>query len=150
VSNFFVDSSALAKRYLSETGSTWVISWIEPAADNVVIVAELALVEIQSLLARHVRGGSLNITAADALRTDFLIHYRDDYLAILLETSIIQTAGHLVNQYKLRSLDAVQLASASHAVQILGEPMTFVSADSNLLAAAIAEGFAVDNPNAHP
>jgi predicted nucleic acid-binding protein len=79
VSNFFVDSSAIAKRYLIEIGSTWVISWIEPATRNVIIISELALTEVQSLLARRVREGTLSTTAANALRNDFLIHYRDDY-----------------------------------------------------------------------
>jgi uncharacterized protein len=150
VSNFFVDSSALAKRYLTETGSAWVISWIEPSAGNVIIISELALTEVQSLLARHVRHGTLSLAGATALRNDFLIHFRDDYLVVSVETPIFQAGGHLVNKHKLRTLDATQLASAIHALSILVEPMTFVSADLNLLAAATAEGFPIDDPHTHP
>ncbi|MFN8376018.1 MAG: type II toxin-antitoxin system VapC family toxin [Anaerolineae bacterium] len=84
------------------------------------------------------------------MRIDFLLHYQDDYLVVPVETPIFQAAGNLVNQHKLRTLDAIQLASAIHTQQILGEPMTFVSADVNLLAAAAAEGFPTDNPHAHP
>lgn len=150
MSTFFVDSSALAKRYLKETGSTWVLNWIEPTAGNVIIISELAFVELQSLLARRVRENTLTHLSANALLTDFLIHYRDDYLVVLVDTPIMQAAGHLVHRHKLRTLDAVQLASALHALNLLAEPMTFVSADTNLLAAASAEGFLVDNPHAHP
>lgn len=150
VTNYFVDSSAVAKRYLNEIGSKWVLSWIEPAAGHVVMLSELALVEIQSLLARRVREGSLSPNDASKLRNDFLIHYQDDYLVVHLETSIAQLAGQLVNKYKLRSLDAIQLASAIHAVNILSEPTIFITSDLNLLQAAKAEGFSADDPNQHP
>ena len=71
MSTFFVDSSALAKRYLTEVGSNWVIQWIEPAAGNVVIVSELALAEMQSLLARREREGAITTANSNALRSDF-------------------------------------------------------------------------------
>lgn len=145
-----MDSSALAKRYLKEIGSTWILNWIEPTAGNVIVISELAFVEIQSLLARHVREGTLTPTDANTLLSDFLIHYRDDYLVGLIDTGVVQLAGQLVHQHKLRTLDAIQLASASHTANILSEPMTFVSADNNLLTAASAQGFRVDNPHTHP
>jgi uncharacterized protein len=150
VTTFFVDSSALAKRYLTEIGSKWVLSWVEPGAGHVILVSELALVEIQSLLARRVREGTVQQPAAQQLRNDFLLHYRDDYLVMYLDTNILQSAGHLVNQHKLRTLDAIQLASAIQAMRILAEPMIFISSDVNLLNAASAEGFATDDPHNHP
>lgn len=150
MTNYFVDSSAVAKRYLNEIGSKWILSWIEPSAGHVIMLSELGLIEIQSLLARRVREGSLSFTDASKLRNDFLIHYRDDYLVIHLDTVIAQLAGLLVNKQKLRSLDAIQLASAIHAVNILSEPIIFVTGDLNLLQVANAEGFATDDPNQHP
>lgn len=150
VTNFFVDSSAVAKRYLKEIGSSWVLSWIEPSASHVIILSELALIEVQSLLARRVRDGNLVSSDATLLRGDFLLHYRDDYLIVPLETLIAQMAGQLVNKHKLRSLDAIQLASAIHAANILAEPILFITSDSNLIQAASAEGFTCDNPNHYP
>jgi hypothetical protein len=47
-------------------------------------------------------------------------------------------------------LDAIQLACAIQAQKLLMVKMTFVSADNNLLSAALSEGFATDNPNLHP
>jgi hypothetical protein len=43
-----------------------------------------------------------------------------------------------------------ELASALFVTALLGEPMTFICADADLLSAAAAEGFAPDNPNMHP
>ena len=82
MSAFFVDTSALAKRYLAETGSAWVRSWILPRTGNVTIIT--------------------------------------------------------------------RLASALQAMRTLSISLTFVTADTRLLAAASAEGLAVDDPNAHP
>ena len=57
---------------------------------------------------------------------------------------------NLVTQYPLRTLDAIQLASAKQTLTMLNEQITFVSADSNLLVVAATEGFKIDNPNLHP
>ncbi len=150
MSSFFVDTSALAKRYLAEVGSMWTLSWIEPAAGNVTFVSELAVVEMRSLLERRVREKALALAGAAVLKADFLLHYSKQYLPVLLDTNIIQAAGRLTDTHPLRALDAIQIASALHAVNLLGEPMTFVSADKNLLTAASAEGFTTDNPLMHP
>lgn len=57
-------------------------------------------------------------------------------------------------KHALRGYDAVQLASALEMVTLrsaLGlAGLTFVSADGDLNAAAMAEGLNVDDPNAHP
>ena len=64
--------------------------------------------------------------------------------------TVLEAARFLVGRHPLPTLDALQLASAQRAVSLLGEPITFVSSDRNLLNAAAAEGFAVDDPLRHP
>jgi predicted nucleic acid-binding protein len=147
---YFVDSSALAKRYIKETGSSWILSWIEPDAGNIVIISELALVEIRSLLMRRVREGAYTLTDANALYADFRIHYREDYLVIPVDNERLESAETLLTKHKLRTLDAIQLACALHASNILGESLRFVSGDFNLNTAAVSEGFEIENPNQHP
>lgn len=150
VSYFFVDTSALAKRYVIEVGSAWVLTWIEPVAGNAILIAELTLVEMRSMLARRVKAKTLSPNAAKQLRSDFLIHARDEYLIIPIGTGIVSGAEALVDRHGLRTLDALQLASALHAGVLLNDPITFVGADAALLTAAQAEGLSTDNPNAHP
>ncbi len=150
MSTFYVDTSALAKRYLKETGSAWVLSWIEPPFGNIIVVAELASVEMFSLMTRRQREGTLSPANAKTLEADFLLHNQKEYLVVPLESAILVQARALINKHPLRALDAIQLASALQAVALLNERITFVSADNNLLTAASAEGFAVDNPLTHP
>ena len=38
---YFVDSSALVKRYIGETGSTWVLGLFDSALNNEVFVAAI-------------------------------------------------------------------------------------------------------------
>ena len=39
---YFIDSSALVKRYISETGSTWVLNLFDPGLNNQVLIAAIA------------------------------------------------------------------------------------------------------------
>ena len=67
--------------------------------------------------------------------------------------SVEPMAMSLAEAHRLRGYDAVQLAAALQvlvACSALGAPLTFVSADANLNAAAAAEGLTVDNPVLHP
>jgi len=150
MSTIFVDTSALGRRYLTEIGTKWTLSWIEPPAGNVIIIAELASVELASTLARLQREGKLAATNAATLYADFVLHETREYLVVPIEKSIFQQAVRLVQKHPLRTLDALQLACALKAVALLNEPMTFVSGDNCLLAAAAAEGFITDNPLLHP
>jgi len=84
------------------------------------------------------------------LRGDFLLHVEREYLVISLDTDILVQASRLVAAHPLRTLDALQLASALEAMRALGRPPTFVSADRHLLAAATAVGLPTDDPHAHP
>lgn len=102
------------------------------------------------MIARRVRGGLIANANAAQLRTDFALHVQNQYLTILLDRAVILEATRLVDTYGLRTLDSIQLACALQARIVLGSLITFISADINLLAAARAEGFAVDNPNSHP
>ena len=55
MSVYFGDSSALVKRYVSETGSTWLTATIDPKAGSRVFVAHITIVEIVSAIARKER-----------------------------------------------------------------------------------------------
>jgi predicted nucleic acid-binding protein len=150
LSTFFVDTSALSKRYLSETGSAWVLSWILPSAGNVIIVSDLAQVETISVFARLQREGIISAGNAVLLENNLLAHLQKEYLTIPLEASVLSQARQLFKRHPLRSLDSIQLACALWARTVLNEPMTFVSGDKRLLTAAATEGFATDDPNLHP
>ena len=147
---YFADTSALAKRYVPEIGSSWVRSWIVPAAGNVTAISELCRSEMASLLARREREKSLSQTLRDKLFADFLTHTDKEYLVLFLETDVLAYVPDLLFKHPLRTLDAIQLASALAVGRLFSESLIFVSADRNLLKVAAAEGLSIDNPLDHP
>ena len=150
MSSYYVDTSALIKRYLTEVGSTWIENITDLASGNIIVICDLTAVEVFSTLARRRREATIAPADVLVLQTQFLADFGQEYLSIVLENVVLSRARDLLNRYPLRSLDAIQLASAIEASIILGEPMTFVSADKNLLSAALGEGFHADNPYNHP
>lgn len=151
---YFLDSSALVKRYIRETGSAWVLELFNPALNNEIFIAAIAKVEIVAAIARRSRNGSISagdtIAISDQLRKDS----RQDYQVIEITESIINSGMALAEIYGLRGYDAIQLA-AGRAVNTLclasGLPcITFVSADNELNIAVISEGLLMENPNHYP
>lgn len=149
MSDYFVDTSALAKRYLPESGTSWVRHWVRPSSGNIIAVAELARVEMFALLGHHSRSGTLDSNSLNILKSNFLRHLQAEYFVIPVDTQMLISASALADKYPVRPLDAVQLACASRAAVLLSRSIIFVSTDAALLEAAAAEGFATDNPNLH-
>lgn len=154
MSLYFLDSSALVKRYVTETGSDWIRALTDPAARNPVIIVRITWVEVLSALARRQREGS--ITSSDVTRAIRTFSYDLDmqYQVAEVGAALVKTAGELVIQHPLRAYDALQLASALRVQSDLAEtgviPLTFLTADERLIAIAQAEGLLTDNPNRHP
>jgi predicted nucleic acid-binding protein len=152
---FYLDSSALVKRYLSETGSAWVSTLCDPEAGATIVIAEITRVEVAAALAaRHRASGGLSQEERDRLFRLLVEHATNQYVLVPLAAPLIDMAMQLTQRHRLRGYDAVQLAAALDAnrAALAAElpALTFVSADDDLNAAARAEGLAADNPNQHP
>ena len=154
MSLLFFDTSGLAKRYITETGSVWVNHACAPASGNRVVIAEITIVEIASAIVRRERGASLTSADAQAALRQFDVDLTNIYFVSDVTSARLTEARRLAETYGLRALDAIQLAVA---VNLNGEQLaarlptiTLVSADTELLDAARTEGLAIENPNAHP
>ena len=55
---FYLDASALVKRYVREPGSTWVRTLVDDPA-NVILTSAISLVEVSAAIAICVRTGKL-------------------------------------------------------------------------------------------
>lgn len=155
MSDLFFDSSALVKRYLTEVGSTWVNRETHLENGNLIVVAEITRVEVAAAIAgRHRATGGVTRDERDASVNLLLEHFNTEYQVAPLDAVVIRDAVSLTQQHRLRGYDAVQLATA--LIINLGylaagfNPITFVAADNDLLAAAAAEGLAPENPNDYP
>jgi uncharacterized protein len=150
----YIDTSALVKRYVAEVGSAWVRRMVARPVHHVLYTAALTEVEVRSALQRLVREGRLDTAQAQRLTQRVTQHFTRRYQLIRITRTVVTQAGMLLERHPLRAYDAVQLACAltvrdgMHRRGML--PPLFVAADDALLAAAVAEGFVVDNPLQHP
>ncbi len=151
---YYVDTSALSKRYVTETGTTWLQARLDPSTGCTVYIVRITAVELIAALTRRERGGTLLSSDAAVARAAFRIHLRAEYKVIEVTEALANRAMTLAEVYGLRGYDAVQLAAAievNASYRVAGLPaITLNSADTELNAAAMAEGLTVDDPNSHP
>jgi uncharacterized protein len=133
---YYLDASALVKRYVQEPSSERIASL---GAESVAATSRYTHVEILSAVARRFRDG--DISGQDLhyiesrLRRDFEV-----LVVVELTADVVEEAGRLVTRHVLSAGDAVQLASCI-VLRSRGEvPVTFVAFDKRCNEAADAEG----------
>jgi uncharacterized protein len=73
VTHYFLDSSAIVKRYLPEVGTTWIRQLCDLESGNTIAVSAMAMVEVAAALAaRHRAPGGLSRRARDNALALFL------------------------------------------------------------------------------
>ena len=145
---FFLDTSALVKRYVAEAGSRTVTELVSTPSVNI-LIADITRAEFASVLNRRLREGTISPEQHRALKSAFAFHLVTEYLVTSMESTHITTACRVIDAHGLRAYDAVQIAVALAVRKLLaspGEVISLVSADPRLNAAARAEGLAVVEP----
>ena len=154
MTDYYVDASALVKRYAEESGSSWVRQITDPSAQHTILLAEITLAEVAAALAaKHHAPGGITQEQRDRILSRFLQDCAEHFVLLPVDRLVIDRAVELTQCYRLRGYDAVQRATALVAndtiqTQNLSSPI-FVAADGDLLTAAVAERLSVDNPLNH-
>lgn len=148
---YFLDSSAVIKRYQPELGSE-AVARILSEADSLSFISRLTVVEIQRAFARKVREQKISAEELKELRNYFyedLLQRR--FWVRRLQEFHYHSAVRLVRKYApgqavplLRTLDTLQLATALDVRQRPGLDH-FVCADKDLCEAAESEQLNVIN-----
>lgn len=153
MSIYYLDSSALVKIYMKETGSSWMRQLYTSDRAEILCTSVLSRVEVVSALARRMRMQELDGDEFDDLCTQFNEDFAVYFAPIAVSDDVIALADSLLRKYSLRSYDALHIASAKKMRQLLRSEFSavrFISADVHLNSAALSERFAVDNPTDHP
>ena len=137
---YFFDTSGLVKRYIQETGTTWVQTVADPTAANALYLVRIAAVEFTSAVIRRQRAGNLSAAQADAVLAQFRQDFVVDYRIVEITPALLTDAERLAEFHALRANDAVQLAAvvelqAKRTANGLGT-LTLISADQELNSAA--------------
>ena len=156
VRNYFLDASAVVRLYAVEPGSKVVKDIVRSAAATPptaqAVVCDLSLPETVSALiqiAAGPRGPARGVSKA-ALH-HLLPNVRRDFvgetpvLSLVPSTGCMELAAELVERYRLRVADAVQLAAAVRMQNVAADQgaLVFVSEDTAQCRAAEGEGLEV-------
>lgn len=145
---YFLDSSALAKRYLTEKGSLRMRRLLERKADAF-YQSFLTAVELASALYRRLREREISSEELAFMLRAYVTHSHQDYLLVPYSDTLMERASALLAHHALRALDAIQLGSAlelKNRLPVDELPVTFISADERLVEAARREHLDAKNP----
>ncbi|MBI3972533.1 MAG: type II toxin-antitoxin system VapC family toxin [Chloroflexi bacterium] len=142
----FLDTSGLVRRYdRSEPGGARVRAICAPSLRHTILLARLASVEFAAALNRKVREGVLPPLERNRHWQAFELHWRNQYQVVQVTEQIYDRAQHLTFAYPLRTLDALQLASAlAGAARLAPHRLQFWTADAQQAAAARSEGLTIE------
>jgi len=134
----YLDAAALIKMIREEDETAELVTWLNARPGEQLVASALVEVEVPRALRRS-EPGVLSAVAATLARL----------VRIEIDAAVRATAAAYTDPY-LRSLDAVQLATAEHLVSS-GKPITaFVTYDKRLLAAAQEAGLPASAPGMAP
>lgn len=151
---YFLDTSAIVKRYFPEQGHYWIVALCDPKQEYDLYISQVALVEVVAAICRKAREQNIADEQRDRLIRTFRQDCENAYVILPVTTAIYIAAGNSCRSYRLRAYDAVQLACAlslrdEAAANADPEPI-FVCADNNLINIVSAEGLSTQNPNSYP
>ena len=156
---YFLDSSAVVKFHVAETGTAWVQSLLLAKAKdgtftNEIFIANITEVEVTAALVRRARAANSPVANLAATLTVLGQQVGTILEPVALTNNHIVSAVTLAQKHALRGYDAVQLAIAfqlnNERLAAKLPSLTLIAADIELLAAAQAEGLPTDDPNLHP
>lgn len=136
----YLDTSALIKRYVNETGSPDVREWLRSADDKATVLITRA--EMSAALNRLLRMKFLSqndhASALTEFRADWMYYHR-----LPITEPLVARAEALACEHNLRGYDAIHLAAALTWQDLLSLPVTVVTYDKELTEAARALGMEV-------
>lgn len=137
----FADSSAVVKLYVDEPDHELIRKY--PA----LIISAIAQVEVVSAIWRKFEDGSIRLDAAETVLSQFeadVTGHPASLLAVIpVNQLVVNLATRMTRVHGLRTLDAIQLATALAAREADPDCGEFASFDRKLNDSASRQGFSV-------
>jgi len=146
VSCYFLEATAFAKLFVQEQGTSALISLMEAVENNRKLISASTPLEVYGAIRRRERAGAISAedasSALDSLRMEAARMVQEP-----LNPAVLEAARQLLDRTTLRWPDTLQLAAALVARDMFQDTeIIFVSASSQLLETAKAEGFHTIDP----
>ena len=123
----FIDTSSLIKRYVREEGSDDLTEYMNQLTGAV--VSPVTLIELYSGLTRRLNDRSLSLSGFQRIEEEMLRNFQH-FNVVRWNDDLVIEAVAMVRRHKLRTLDAIQLASAklAKAQQLLASDLSLTEA----------------------
>jgi len=139
----YLDSSALAKRYVAEPGSGAIDRLL--ADHPYAAISRLAYPEILSALNRKQKAKEFSTRVLGGLVKAFESDWRKLFV-LEFDDALLPIIKQAIRKHAIRGADSVHLASAIWLRSVLKEDVVFACADAKLLDAARAERLVAFDP----
>ena len=146
---YYLDTSAILKRYRTEQGSDVVgalFSAKQP--DEVFVTSHFTSVEVEAVAARALKGRVLNRRAYGVLLRLFAEDLESQLVILPVSTALVSEAAAAARRYALRAADALRIATAGRLQRGAAPEVFLVTSDKELVRAGEAAGFAILDPEA--
>src|SRR3712207_5142827 len=107
---YYLDTSALLKRYARERGSSWVLRLTDPAAGNLLYTVRLTGPEMIAAIFRKASTGAMALADVHHAATLFRLDWQHEYRIVEVSTKVADRAMDIAERHSLRGYDAVHLA----------------------------------------
>jgi predicted nucleic acid-binding protein len=149
--SFYMDASALAKRYIPEKGSIQVDAILDTVIADRIYILNIGTAEVMSILVRKRNAGIISIAEFGQAAASFAAEIVGaKAIAKVPVTSRLITASFpLIVAHSINSTDAITVKSAlaiARRLRSAGDDLVLVSSDQRLLRAAQAEGLMTFDP----
>jgi len=92
MATYFLDTSAIIKRYIFEQGQAWILSLCNPAQGHNLYISQVALVEVVAAICRRAHEQSISMAERDRLITVFRQDGKESYNIWLVDTDLYNSA----------------------------------------------------------
>jgi predicted nucleic acid-binding protein len=150
---FYVDASAILKRYTPELGTPVVNHLFEQAGPERLIILQIGIAEVVSILVRKRNDGRLTQAVYAQALTEFATEIVNEPAVRKMSVGRAEITGALplIQAHSINATDGLVLRSAldlAGELRTSGNDLVLVTSDHRLLRAAPAEGLRTFNPEA--
>jgi len=151
VTLFYLDASALGKRYAPETGTDLINRLFGAATKDRMLALHIGVGEVMSVIVRRHNAGLISDQGYAQALVEFRAEVVDagDFRLEPIGEALIHSSLELIVRHSLNATDAIVLRSAldlADELRTAGYDLALVASDVRLLRAADAEGLMHFNP----
>ena len=137
---YYFDTSSLVKLHLREDGSDAIVGLVENLGWRRIAILEITLLEARSTVRRHERAGNISGRAANQILERIYEDAVSSYIVKPFDASVIEEAARILDIHSLKTWTRFSFAGCLIIGRSTLEPLTFVSADTRLINAAVLKG----------